>query len=272
MGRCGRLRVASIDARFYCQLHVPRKIVGELTEAKKSKVSKLNKEITSLREAHERNINELTALHESAITTLDQSQHAEIERLNQAHSLSTETQSQKLAELQTRLEEAESHKLIFELDEFFRCEVELEDYSDDEDDHTYRIRAGLKMRFVNSDIHPILVRRISLSLVRDAGQIETLLLETFPATWKVNGENWYFKGLTVAPSSPTDDHWFDIRVDVPHDLNQYMKPGTDLRITMDASRQKPYFVDLVINWRAAERGPHSIICFRSTMDSLNSNS
>jgi hypothetical protein len=127
------------------------------------------------------------------------------------------------------------------------------------------------MRFVNNDIHPILVRRISLSLVRDAGQTETLLLETFPATWKVNGENWYFKGLTVPSSSPTDDHWFDIRLDVPHDLNQYMKPGTDLRITMDASRQKPYFVDLVINWGAAERGPHSIMCFRSTMDGLNSN-
>ena len=49
-----------------------------------------------------------------------------------------------------------------------------------------------------------------------------------------------------------------------HELNQYLKPGADLRITMDASRQQPYFKDLVINWRAAERGPHSIIAFRST--------
>ena len=96
------------------------------------------------------------------------------------------------------------------------------------------------MRFVNSDIHPILVRRISVSLVRDAGQTETLLLETFPATWKISGANWRFKGLSVPASTATDDHWFDIRVDVPHDLNEYMKSGTDLRITMDASRQKLY--------------------------------
>jgi hypothetical protein len=204
---------------------------------------------------------------------LDKAKREEISGLKETQRKITKSHVQQVTDLQTRLDEAQSHKLSFEID-IFRCEVELEDYSDsdDEDEHAYRIRAGLKMRFINDDVNAILVRRISLSLVKDAGTMEYLLLETFPLTWKNVGENWQFKGLSVPASTATDDYWFDVRVDVPHDLNQYMKSGTDLRITMDASRQKPYFTDLAINWRAAERGPRSIIAFRSTLDTLSGNS
>jgi hypothetical protein len=191
--------------------------------------------------------------------------------------------SQELAELQRRLDEAKSNKLIFEIDhDIFRSEVELQvksevelqDFSDEEDDHAYRIKALLKMRFINDDVHPILVRRISLSIVRDSGQTETLLQETFPMMWKSapTYENFRFRGLQIPASTATDDYWFEILVDVPHELNDHLKPGADLRVTMDASRQSPYFKDLVINWRAAERGPHSIIAFRSTLDKLSGES
>jgi hypothetical protein len=207
-----------------------------------------------------------------APVALDKQKREEIKNLKQKHAQIATTQTQKLTELQTRLDEAQSHKLIFEIDrELHRNKVELEDFSDDDNDHAYRIKAGLKMRFINSDIHPIFVRRISLSLVRDGGQTETLLSETFPIKWKSapKYENLYFKGLQVPDSTATEDHWFDILVDVPHELNEQLQAGTDLRVTMDASRQKPYFKDLVINWRAAERGPHSIIAFRSTFDRLS---
>jgi hypothetical protein len=75
---------------------------------------------------------------------LDKQKREEIKNLKQEHAQIATTQTQKLTELQTRLDEAESHKLIFELDEFFRCEVEVEDYSDHKDDHTYRIRGRIK--------------------------------------------------------------------------------------------------------------------------------
>jgi hypothetical protein len=173
------------------------------------------------------------------------------------------------------LAEAQSHNLTFILDcEPFRSEVGLEDYSDDEDDHNYCISAILKMHFINNDVHPVLVRRISLSIVRDAGTIETWLPDNrFPVTWKsATAENTYFRGLQVPASTPTEDYWFHCRAEVPRQLNEQLKPGADLRVTMDASRQKPYFVDLVINWRAAEGNSTSIIAFRSTLDRLSGNS
>ena len=51
----------------------------------------------------------------------------EIRRLKQEHAQIAATQSQKLTELQSSLDEAQSHKLIFEIDrELHRNKVELE--------------------------------------------------------------------------------------------------------------------------------------------------
>jgi hypothetical protein len=144
----------------------------------------------------------------------------EIKNLKQANAQIAETQSQKLAELQSSIDEALSHKLTFELDcEALRSEVELEDYSDDEDVHIYCIRALLKMHFINDDVDPVLVRRISLSIVRDAGAIETLLPDNrFPVTWQsATSENTYFRGFQVPASTPTEDYWFHFRAEVPHE-------------------------------------------------------
>jgi hypothetical protein len=166
-----------------------------------------------------------------------------------------------------------THKLIFMLDTYpGRSRVQVDDNGlEDESDKTaYCLSATLQLSFVNTDINPVLIKTMSLSIVT-ASEEEVLLPEFCPATWRSNTfESTYFRGFSVPASHPpSDDYWFKFVVDVPYECAKSLDPKSFLRVTMDAARQDLYFVDLVINWKAAKRGDSSIVCLRTMLNEID---
>ncbi len=165
-----------------------------------------------------------------------------------------------------------AHKLTFMLDTYpGRSRVQVDDNGlEDESDATaYCLSATLQLSFMNIDINPVLISKMSLSIVT-ASEEELLLPEFWPVTWQSNTfESTYFRGFSVPASHPpSDDYWFKFVVDVRYECAKSLDPKSFLRVTMDAARQDPYLVDLVINWKAAKRGDSSIVCLRKMFNEM----
>lgn len=167
-----------------------------------------------------------------------------------------------------QLRRLQEHKAIFLLDIYpGRNTVHVGSLEEEPDALAYNLDAKLQMSFMNRDVDSVLIEKMFLSIVTEAGD-ELRLSEEWPVQWESNSfQNTEFKGFHIPASHPaSEDYWLRFMVDIPYDCAKSLDAKSFLRVSMVAARQDRYFVDLVINWKAAKRGDSSIISFRETAE------
>ena len=154
--------------------------------------------------------------------------------------------------LKSQLEELKKHKLIFEIDarasQFFLQE---------RPDKRVVVLAGIRLHFVNKDVHPWSMMSLDLSLhdLQEGVDIFTL----WSARYSSNGveiEREQFEGMLVQAGRTTPFYLFepimiihDDRIQTASDL---LKGLHCLRLTMEANNnQPPLTANLLLSWEEA---------------------
>lgn len=226
------------------------RIVGELTEAKESEVSKLNRQIDSLQEANKKTVDDLTISHQTEIASLKEGQK------QFADSLSAQVRL-----LQEEIVESKRVKVTFEVSTaIWVSTVLLTDSGDTEDwrDATvFVMEAKLFIRYFNDDKNPIRIHGLRLSIRNDETGTEYTFKPGFmPPVFREPDatENHYFVGFVIPGNTLTDHYYHQFWFDVPPECALSLDRNWYLRVTLDAAKQDPYAVDLDVPWNAARRG------------------
>ena len=154
------------------------------------------------------------------------------------------------------------HKLTFEVDtEPFRSQVRLNRFDDNNDDvddpltRTYSLEAELRIRFRNADASTRGVTALKLSIVTKAGRPgQQLSSEIVPLTIQHPNESNKnrFTGLRVEGSDTTVFYVFVFHVNLPTECASSLDGNSFLRITMEATRQDPLWLEYAAPWKRAE--------------------
>ncbi len=166
--------------------------------------------------------------------------------------------------LKLRLEELTEQKLKFEVDwrqgrvftihdDSIFDPPEIEPFRR----NLYYINSSFKIHFVNEDINPRIVRRISVSLFRitrngkgKEKEIQTRLAYTHTYSEEGTGEISFERGLTITePISSSYRLHGDLELNPRYGLR--LNEHCFLRFTIHAMNQRPYSADIYPDWETA---------------------
>lgn len=218
---------------------------------------------------HVRIVGELTEANQKTIDNLTASHESEIASLKEGHRQITDGLSEQIRSLQEEIAESKRVKLKFEVStETWESTVCLTDPGDTEDwrDATaFCLDAKLFVRYVNEDAHPIRVHELRLSIRNDATGKEYTLTPGYlmrPVFRAPDGEeNHPFVGFMIPGHALTGYYHHQFFYDVPRECALTVDENSYLRVTLDAGKQDPYWVDLDVPWWAARTG-HPTVSIR----------
>ncbi len=173
---------------------------------------------------------------------------AEISKLN-------EESSGKISALQTKLDALTEHKLKFEIDAP-RSKV---DVSYAHGDEGYSLGLAIFIRFINADIHTLIVQSVNVSLIKlnednteseivkiGQGLSEMTYDEESTAGWKL--KSWDNIDLPISGREQTLYHPIRGYIDVAGESAEMFNSSCFLRVCMEAMNQPPYRRDFNIKW------------------------
>lgn len=186
---------------------------------------------------------------------------AEMERLKAEH-------GKEVASLQAQLDEFKP-KLIFEVDSCPQCRASLShekstfappEGEPKEVDH-YVVQAHVKIHFENHSAKQLMLRkRMEVSLVRRTGKGKEKTIPPQQTNLLVAGEGSAvmpkLEELRFDPITKTKPYMFYLGLAIPTRYGKRLNRNCFLRLTMEAMRQPPCYVDLDVDWEDAktERG------------------
>ena len=184
----------------------------------------------------------------------------EMKRQQERHDTQVSKLVNKIREQSEQLGELTRHKLTFEVDTNEQSAVTISHFTQlngFEESYGWRIRPQLKMRFINHDVHPVTVLGMKMSLVRhDEGGAENVIsLNIFHLSvmQAINMNEIEFKTLLVNGADVTPHYWFWFFLNVSDEQVKDIDSSYCLRVTMEATRQPPYSVDLYADWKESRK-------------------
>lgn len=180
----------------------------------------------------------------------------EITRKQQDDIESLETQ---VRALQSELDNLKVYKLKFEIDAPSRSHIIVTSFYYE----TFNVMMRLYIRFENSDIHPLTVKRVSVLLIKkgeDETESEIPLIDSnlYEATYVEEGRlskkeyKWDSRNLSVSGRDWTPYHTIEGHIDANGDCREMLDSNCFLRVTMEAMNQPPYSLDFNADWNRAE--------------------
>lgn len=164
--------------------------------------------------------------------------------------------------LQGEIAESKRVKVTFEVStKTWESEVCLTDTGDTEDwrDATaFMLEAKLFIRYCNDDAEPIRIYDLKLSIRNDVTGKEYAFTPGHilrPIFREPDGtETRYFVGFMIPGKKLTDYYFHHFQFDVPPECALSADKDSYLRVTLEAGKQDPFWVDLDVPWRAARTG------------------
>jgi hypothetical protein len=163
-----------------------------------------------------------------------------------------------------RFEDLTQHKLFFEIDE---RETRIELVEKPDKDLSVGIRARIKLRFENKDIHPMSMKRLDLTLMemvannprRDCSTVVSFQYHGTGAGYPTEIKGDEFEGMMIQGRRLTPWYLIDSLMLVTDD--EKIKKADDLssglyflRLSMDAGEYQAGFkADLFLSWDAAAK-------------------
>jgi hypothetical protein len=182
----------------------------------------------------------------------------EIQEIRAAH-------EEKQSALQSKIAELTTHKLKFEIDAP-RSKVSVSYAHGDEG---YSLSLQLYIRFINADIHILIVRSVNASLIKvnednteteivkiGQGLTEMTYDEHSTAGWNLKG--WDNIDLAVSGREQTLYHPIRGYIDVVREARQMFVSSCYLRVSMAAMNQPAYSLDFAVDWEGINQGWMSI--------------
>lgn len=157
--------------------------------------------------------------------------------------------------LKAKIDNLTRHKLIFEIDEN-RTEVHFSGGS-----QVRRIEADVYLRFINSDIDPVVIHDLRAALYkRGTLDLEEPILQQVILAFDIGSlKSPVFNGMRIEGSTQTPFYLARFFMEISQETEGRLSPDNFLRIAMKAMRQDDYEIDFYVNsWRDAHSTKSSI--------------
>lgn len=233
------------------------------------KYKERDKEANNLSDEIEKLRNERAAqgeTHKRELVRLRQEHTNERATLNRQHESAVASLNEKISKLESYLEESNKPKLTVEVNTlyqsrvFARHDVGTATPLDSEPVNydCYTIEANLKIRFVNTDIHPdkVLGLKAALFWVGRGGKEKEIALEESRLLNEpeIGGERVDLrKGIEVKAIDRTDYYSFEFYMRLKTEYGERLNEHSFLRLTMTAMRQQHYSADIYVDWNDARQ-------------------
>jgi len=162
-----------------------------------------------------------------------------------------------ISALQSELDKLKTYKLKFEIDAGrSQIYVEGNPYED------FSVGFHLYIRFENSDIHPLTVRSVIVSLMKrneDESVSEIQPIDRLTHTTVIENDeqvdhSWENRNLSVGGRELTLYHTVEGHIKVLGDYREILDKDCFLRVTVDAMNQPPHSLDFNVKWQNISLG------------------
>lgn len=224
---------------------------------------------TRERDEREKEIAQLKVNHKAEIEEKEKHFHHEHLNLIEAHTRHAINQEDKhkikveglraeIDFLKSQIDKITAYKLIFEIETQSRSYVNLTSYYDE----SFSVKPTFYIRFENSDIHPLIVKRVNVLIIRkDADGTESEIPIIDQELYEVVFEEehslskreykWDNRNLSIEGRTTTLLHLIKGQLNVFGDYRKVLNTNCFLRVTMETMNQPLYALDFDVNWEFA---------------------
>ncbi|HEX8142202.1 MAG TPA: hypothetical protein VF553_06365 [Pyrinomonadaceae bacterium] len=235
--------------------------VEGIKETHKSAIEQLEKQhesdLTELNEGHRKMHLALMKIHEKEVewrkeifkSTVD-SNAKSMKDIHNRYRAQAEEQSRKIRVQSSRilkLTKQTEHKLIFEVHPKPQSQAYVQYHPSF---NKYLITANLEIHLENHDTTPRTIKRWEAWLIRKTKRgTEKKIREASILVLDKSGKETTLERVDILGITP--DHWLHCALELPARYGKRLNQNCFLRVTLEATRQKPYPLDLDVDWQKA---------------------